>query len=308
MSAHPVIVVPPVLSRELWYWLTRGVIALITIFGNGLVMYLISTRIVLREQASPNWFVLSMAVADFCVGFINFPLNIYFAFTNVSIPMFSTSWAILSLIQNVSLNASVLNLVLLTLDRYLAVVHPFTYEMFMTPKRVLLLIIFAWGLSTLIEIPYLVLDLQGRAGTDPESYLVILVIYMVLMVFLSSFFMIYAYGRIIWVARKHRQKIKEHKKQLASNSSTRRKMAHSGNKNGAMVTVGTLVLIFLLSNFVSEYRYVCYLLPDCHESIESAYVFTFLRYLNSAPNFIVYAFMKQDFRRELRKTIRRTFR
>ncbi|KXJ21969.1 dopamine receptor 2 [Exaiptasia diaphana] len=310
LPVHPEMAIYPTFSRELWYWLARGIIAIITIFGNGLVIYLISSRVVLREQPSPNWFVLSMAVADFCVGFINFPLNIYFAFTLLpSVKDPGEQWAVLSLVQNVSFNASVTNLVLLTLDRYLAVVHPFTYESFMTAKRVLWLIILAWGVATLMEIPYLVLDLQGRAGTDPNDYLVMLVIYSVVLVFLPSFFMIYAYGRIICVARRHKQKIKEHEKQLASNSSIRRgKMAHSGNKNGAMVTVGTLVLIFVLSNLVTEYRCLCYLIPSCFESIQAAYVFLFLRNLNSAPNFIVYAFMKQDFRRELRKTIRRTFR
>lgn len=300
----------PLTSRELWYWLTRGIIAFVTIFGNGLVMYLISTRIILREQASPNWFVLSMAVADFAVGFVNFPLNMYYAFTNLpGVPPDTVSWSFLSLLQNLFINASVLNLVLLTLDRYLAVVHPFMYEMFMAPRKILILIGFAWGIAGLIEIPYLVLDLQGLAATNPNSYSVYLVIYMILMVFSPSFFMIYAYGRILWVARKHKKKIKEHKKQLASNMSVRGRMSqNNGNKNGAMATVGTIVLIFVLSNFVTEYRCVCYLVKSCPRSIEADYVFLFLRNLISSPNFIVYAFMKKDFRRELRKTLRRTFR
>lgn len=301
--------VPALFSRELWYWLVRSLIAFITIFGNGLVIYLVSTRLTLREQASPNWFVLSMAIADFAVGFVNFPLNMYFAFTNLPGPPNDiVSWSILSALQNLFINASVTNLVLLTLDRYLAVVHPFTYEIFMAPQKILVLLVIAWGLAGVIEIPYIVLDLQGLAYTDPDSYSVFLIIYMVLIIFSPSFFMIYAYGRILWVARKHRKKIKEHKRQLASNASIRKRMAHNGNKNGAMVTVGTIVLIFVLSNFVTEYRCVCYLVKSCNESTEAGYVFLFLRSLNSAPNFIVYAFMKKDFRRELRKTMRRTFR
>ena len=46
-------------------------LTVIVIIGNGLVIYLITTRRKLRTKT--NWFVLSLAVADFGVGAIYFP-------------------------------------------------------------------------------------------------------------------------------------------------------------------------------------------------------------------------------------------
>lgn len=294
----------PTKTRQPWYWIVRSIIALVTIFGNGFVIYLISARQVLREQASPNWFVMSMAVADFCVGFINFPLNMLFAFTPSANDQ-QVHWIILGFFMNIILDASVTNLSLLTLDRYLAVVHPFKYENFMNPSRALLFIAIAWGVAIILEIPYLMLDLQHASD---EAYFVNLIIYMVIFAFLPSFFMIYSYGRILCIARKHQQRIRREKKQIASNNPSSKRMAQSGNKNGALVTVGTIVGIFLLCNSAMQYHLTCFVSPYCEITPTSFYVFLLLRYLNSTPNFIVYAFMKKDFRRELRKSIRRTLR
>jgi hypothetical protein len=292
----------PINSRQPWYWIVRGLIALVTIFGNGFVIYLISARQVLREQASPNWFVMSMAVADFCVGAVNFPLNMLFAFTASHQAETPLHWTILGFFMNIFLDASVTNLSLLTLDRYLAVVHPFTYETFMNPSRAYLLIIVAWGVAIILEIPYLVLDLQHASN---EAYYVNLIMYMVIFAFLPSFFMLYSYARILCVARRHKLKIKKHKLQIASNNPSNRRMTQSGNKNGALVAVGTIVGIFLLCNSAMQYHLTCFISPSCEITNTSFYVFLLLRYLNSTPNFIIYAFMKKDFRRELRKSIRR---
>lgn len=294
----------PLISRQPWYWIVRSLIALVTIFGNGFVIYLISARQVLREQASPNWFVMSMAVADFCVGFINFPLNMLYAFTPHTSER-ELPWTILGFFMNIFLGASVTNLSLLTLDRYLAVVHPFKYENFMNPSKALLFVVIAWGVTIILEIPYLVLDLQLASD---EAYFVNLIIYMAIFAFLPSFFMIYSYGRILCIARKHKQKIRKEKKQIMSNNPSSKRMAQSGNKNGALVTVGTIVGIFLLCNSAMQYHLTCFISPYCEITTTSFYVFLLLRYLNSTPNFIVYAFMKKDFRRELRKSIRRALR
>ena len=294
-------------SRQPWYWIVRSLIALVTILGNGFVIYLISAKQVLREQPSPNWFVLSMAVADFCVGAVNYPLNILHAFTRDSRSQrLQTHWAVLGFFMNTILDASVTNLTLLTLDRYLAVVHPFKYENFMNPSKARLFIAIAWGVATIYEIPYLVLDLNNASA---EAYYVNIIIYMVMFAFLPSFFMIYAYSRIMWIARRHKQRIKKEKKQIASNNPSRKRMAQSGNKNGALVTVGTIVGIFLLCNIAMQYNLTCFVASSyCSITKTSHYIFILLRSLNSAPNFIVYAFMKKDFQRELRKSIRRTFR
>lgn len=54
-----------------WYWLTAWLPSLLAIIGNGLVIYLIRSRPRLRTLQ--NRFVLSLAIADFCVGTCYYP-------------------------------------------------------------------------------------------------------------------------------------------------------------------------------------------------------------------------------------------
>ena len=56
-----------------YYWILRGVLAFFTVFGNMVVIVLILRCPALRTKQ--NWFVLSLAVADFLVG-IGFVLEI----------------------------------------------------------------------------------------------------------------------------------------------------------------------------------------------------------------------------------------
>ena len=57
--------------RPLWFQILGWLLTVIIIIGNGLVIYLITTRRKLRTKT--NWFVLSLAVADFAFGLIYFP-------------------------------------------------------------------------------------------------------------------------------------------------------------------------------------------------------------------------------------------
>ena len=49
-----------------WYWIIKGITAILAIVGNGFVFYAIAFK--RRLYVTNNWFVLSLAIADFCVG------------------------------------------------------------------------------------------------------------------------------------------------------------------------------------------------------------------------------------------------
>ena len=63
--------------------------------------------------------------------------------------------------------ASILHLVVISLDRYIAVTHPITYPNLMTSKKAKLLIAGAWILSFVICFPPLV----GWNDKDEEAHL-----------------------------------------------------------------------------------------------------------------------------------------
>ena len=54
-----------------WYWALGGILSIITVLGNGLVIYLIVSR--KRFHKTVNWSLFSLAVAYLCVGLIHIP-------------------------------------------------------------------------------------------------------------------------------------------------------------------------------------------------------------------------------------------
>lgn len=55
-----------------WFWIAGWFPTRLAVAGNALVIWLIATRRRLRTTA--NWFVLSLAVADLCIGMFLFPI------------------------------------------------------------------------------------------------------------------------------------------------------------------------------------------------------------------------------------------
>lgn len=126
------------------------ILTLLTTLGNLLV--LISFRINKQLRTVTNYFLLSLAIADFTIGIFSMP--IFFAFLE------KDRWPFDSFLCDVWLsvdytmsNASVANLLLICFDRYFSITRPLTYRTKRTPRRVSLMIACAWIVSCLIWTP-----------------------------------------------------------------------------------------------------------------------------------------------------------
>lgn len=58
-------------KTESWFWSLAWFITAVAVAGNALVIFLITTKHHLRKK--PNWFILSLAIADLFVGFTYIP-------------------------------------------------------------------------------------------------------------------------------------------------------------------------------------------------------------------------------------------
>ena len=97
---------------DIWYWIIRGIIAVLTITGNGrLIIYFITCRRHLRVTS--NWFVLSLAIAKFCIGLFVTPSEFACRF------YFRCDWYLQIVFYNFLLFSSTTNLWAMTIDRYL---------------------------------------------------------------------------------------------------------------------------------------------------------------------------------------------
>ncbi|CAG9773115.1 unnamed protein product [Ceutorhynchus assimilis] len=133
--------------------ITLGFCILITIIGNILVILGVFTYKPLRIV--PNFFIVSLAVADLTVAVLVLPLNVVYsilgqwAFGIHLCKMWLTS-------DILCCTASILNLCAIALDRFRAITDPIKYAQKRTIKRVLLMIVAVWLLSLLISSPPLI--------------------------------------------------------------------------------------------------------------------------------------------------------
>lgn len=125
-----------------------------TVFGNSLVI-----SAVIRERylhTSTNYFVMSLAVADFLVGLVVMPFSALYEVLN-NTWFFGTDWCdIWRSLDVFCSTASILNLCVISMDRYWAITDPFSYPMRMTRNRAVGLIAAVWVCSSAISFPAIV--------------------------------------------------------------------------------------------------------------------------------------------------------
>ena len=128
-------------KMETWFWILGWILSILTIEGNGFTVLLVGIRRRLRTK--PNALIVSLGVADFCVGAFAVP-SLFFCDIrgDCNWPRPYASWV--EFIRWLFAYASTMNLCSLVLDRYVAIVKPLKYVNFMTARRVTQLTFFSW--------------------------------------------------------------------------------------------------------------------------------------------------------------------
>ena len=137
------------------------------------LLVIIAFRIHRRLQTISNYFLVSLSVADFIIGFVSMPLyTIYLVCNRWPFgPIVCDIW--LSIDYTVS-NASVANLLLICLDRYLSITFPLSYRARRSGRLVIGMIVLAWTVSFVLWVPWIVAWplIQGdRIVPDSECYI-----------------------------------------------------------------------------------------------------------------------------------------
>ena len=265
-------------------------LSIVTATGNGFVIFLVAKN--RRLHSSANWFVLSLAVADFGVGIAVFPLS-YFCHNSTACKdtlYVAFFWFFL--------HSSVANLCTLNWDRYIAIVHPFQYNNSMTKRRPGMVIFIACLIPFVISLSLLV----GMYATTSKTALKVLrIIGVSAFDIVSCVLLFYAVFRILVVARvhSHQEAAIELQVQRSSHScseSTMKEPATSRRrkKHSTAPFVIALVLLFLGCYVVVNYLVLCAAFSGHQVSDKTSQVITFLLVVNSAVNPLVYALFKSD--------------
>ncbi|XP_078133796.1 muscarinic acetylcholine receptor M5a [Sander vitreus] len=140
--------------HSLWEVITiatvSAIVSLITIVGNVLVM--LSFKVNSQLKTVNNYYLLSLAAADLIIGV--FSMNLYTSYILMGY------WALGNLacdlwlaVDYVASNASVMNLLVISFDRYFSITRPLTYRAKRTPKRAGIMIGLAWLVSLILWAP-----------------------------------------------------------------------------------------------------------------------------------------------------------
>ena len=277
--------------RPLWAFIPGWIMEVVIVVGNGLVIFLITTRRNLRTTT--NWFVLSLAVADFGIGTVMYPR---FSFCSIrDETCVNEAVEIAFLIGSLFMYASVTNLCALTLDRYLAVVHPLRYVTSMTKKRVALLVAAAWGVAlTLSALSFLfyVVDIKD------QQFIVIYLLYDTAIVMGVSISLL-ATVRIFLVVRRIARQNAAVVAQLNFNRKLQHGVAFKAPETASAKMLGIVVTVFVVSFLPWVADSICILAELRYPNFLTE-IYDFLVTLNSAVNPVAYAFYKREIKKLFR--------
>ena len=132
--------------------LLAGALIIATILGN--ILVLIAFKIDKQLQTISNYFLLSLASADFLIGLISMPLSLVYILSRgwPLGPLVCDMWLAIDYLNS---NASVLNLLLISFDRYFSVTRPLTYRARRTTRRACVMIAGAWIISAMLWPPWI---------------------------------------------------------------------------------------------------------------------------------------------------------
>lgn len=123
---------------------------IVVVIGNMLVIIAIATEKSLKNLQ--NWFIASLAVADFFVGLLIMPFSL--ANELMGYWIFGSVWCSIHSAMDVLLcTSSIMNICLISLDRYWSITQAVDYLKKRTPVRAAVMIGMVWVLSALISIP-----------------------------------------------------------------------------------------------------------------------------------------------------------
>ncbi|XP_061584794.1 melanin-concentrating hormone receptor 1 [Cololabis saira] len=130
-----------------------GIICFLGIIGNCLVMYTILKRTKCRaKQTVPDIFILNLSIVDL-LFLLGMPFLIHQLLGNGTWHFGAAMCRVITALDSNSQIVSTYILTAMTLDRYLATVHPIRFNYIRTPRVAALVIALTWMLSMLTIIP-----------------------------------------------------------------------------------------------------------------------------------------------------------
>lgn len=136
-------------TEDHWFWIIiDGFLFIAIVLGNILTILAISWARRLRNIVS-NYFIFNLAVSDLLVGVtLLYDIIVYVDDEWDCNKSLCISYIV---IINLACGGSMIYVIAIAVDRYIAIVHPLNYNAYVTKKRALLVIIVIWILIIIVS-------------------------------------------------------------------------------------------------------------------------------------------------------------
>lgn len=297
------------LYQKILIGITLSIMTFIAIVGNILVVAAVFTDRRLKRYS--NFFIVSLAIADLlvAVGVMTFAIANdvqgvwYFG------PVFCKIWVSADVM---CCTASILNLCVISLDRYIHIKDPLHYDAWMTARKTYLFIAVVWVLSLVISFLPIQMGWHKRNETEevtddscafaPNS--VYAVVSSSISFYIPCIVMLSIYLRLYMYARRHVESIKRtHTADRFHQNHGSAKSSYKVSDHKAAVTLGIIMGVFLLCwvpfFIMNPIAAFC---DNCIPKV-AFQILTWLGYANSALNPIIYSIFNQEFRDAFRRIL-----
>lgn len=281
-----------------WFWIVGWIITVMSLLGNGFTIYIITTR--RRLLTLPNWFILSLAVADFLFVLCYFPASF---FCNLLFDSCNREYRIM--VASLFMYASVTNLVAMTIDRYIAIALPLRYIVLVTSRRALAVICSAWAFSLLLA----PIQYQVERADSKSLHRVFEITRLVTVEVTPTVILVVSTIRMLLIRRKHTRQATIQVSQLLYNKrrgspDCQFKLSRKRELSSVQV-ICVVVSVFIVCYGVNISLSFCIGLEICNPPREARDMLAILLMVNSLINPFAYAFLKNDIKKECEALFRR---
>lgn len=126
------------------------------IFAVGVIGNLLVCLVILRHQTMKtptNYYLFSLAISDLLVLLLGMPLEVYEMWRNYPFLFGSVGCYFKTALFETVCFASILSVTTVSVERYVAILHPFRAKLESTRRRALRILSIVWGFSVLFSLP-----------------------------------------------------------------------------------------------------------------------------------------------------------
>jgi len=283
------------IGYEFYMQLAVVFIGIIGTAGNGLILYALFAS----KQHKKHLLIVNQNALDL---FASFFLSVTYVVQMFNIRLSGELgyWLCITLLSEILIwvgtNGSMINLALITIDRYLMVVHPVLSKKWLRPWVIYSAVALAWFLAILYNTVYVLYSTEVIDGychsyviTDDAANMAVIITYILFYYFIILVIFIFCYWYIVLAIRRQAKVMASHNAAGPRNASQAQSVKIQNNVIKTMILVSALYAIAWMPFNIYYLLATAELLPYLSFFDSRYYALTLIAFLYTSTNPFIYA-------------------